>query len=70
MNYATFAAPCLKQLHFCVKETNDFQCKDENIKVAEQLSLKQVTCHRRFSPPPCMLTSFFKWYMDIKRITE
>lgn len=51
MNYATFAAPCLKQLHFCIKETNDFQCKDENIKMAEQLSLKQVNCHCTFHYP-------------------
>lgn len=37
MNYATFAVPCLKQLHFYIMETNDFQCNDENIKMAEQL---------------------------------
>lgn len=67
MNYATFAAPCLKQLHFCIKETNDFQCKDGNIKMAEKLSLKQVNCHCRFRPRK--LTTFLKWYMDIKRIT-
>lgn len=68
MNYATSATPCLKQLHFCIKETTDFQRKDENIKMAEQLSLKQVSCHCTLSP--CMLASFLNWYMDIKRITK
>lgn len=37
MNYATFAVPCLKQLHFYIMEASDFQCNDENIKMAEQL---------------------------------
>lgn len=37
MNYTTFAVPCLKQLHFYIMETDDFQCNDENIKMAEQL---------------------------------
>lgn len=51
MNYAMVAVPCLKQLRFCIKETNDFQYKDENTKIAEQLLLKEATCHCTCSLP-------------------
>lgn len=55
MNYAKFAVSCLKQLHFYIKETSDLQCNDENIKMAEQLSFKQVNYHCAFPPRPTLL---------------